>query len=158
MEVLGDGEGWKRKKLDVEDYLDFIDDRDLPLTVGQLREVISMHGFKKIEAPKAILMEMVSTMELMDLQRSSLLDGVSGDASLTLKEVKDDLKSLSWQDCHVTSVLTYGAGGTCQSSAGVSLKRRRARRKVGKVAIEDSVVSTTGTSIVAESTTVKSET
>ncbi|KAG6415408.1 hypothetical protein SASPL_122819 [Salvia splendens] len=144
MEVLGDGEGWKRKKLDVEDYLDFIDDRDLPLTVRQLRE--------------AILMEMVSTMELMDLQRSSLLDGVSGDASLTLKEVKDDLKSLSWQDCHVTSILTYGAGVASQSSAGVSLKRRRARRKVAKVAIEDSAASTTGTSIVAESTTVQSET
>ncbi|KAL1558551.1 hypothetical protein AAHA92_09001 [Salvia divinorum] len=29
MEALGDGESYKRKKLDVEHYLDFIDDRNL---------------------------------------------------------------------------------------------------------------------------------
>ncbi|XP_057782652.1 uncharacterized protein LOC131000653 [Salvia miltiorrhiza] len=157
MEVLGNGEGWTRKKLDVEDYLDLIDDRNLPLTVRQLREIISMHGFKKIEAPKGILKEMVATMELMDLHRSTLLDGVSGDACLTLKEVKDDLKSLKWQDCHVTSLLTYGAGSTSSSSTGDrTLKRKRQRRsgrKAVKLALDDSVVSTTGTTILAKSTT-----
>lgn len=107
-------------------------------------------------------MEMVASMELMDLHRSTLLDGASGDACLTLKVVKDDLKSLNWQDCHVTSLLTYGTAGTSPSTAGdrtVSLKRKRPRksgRKAVKVAVDDSVVSTTGTTIVAGSSTERS--
>lgn len=170
-----------------------------------------MHGFKKIEAPKArlnlsnpllilvlhllmlislcfplnffycflvlmllfdcydldliqsILNEMVTTMELMDLHRSTLLDGgVSGDACLTLEEVIKDLKSLDWQDCHVTSLLAYGTGGTAPSGAGdwiISLKRKRARRsgkKAVKGAVGNSVISTNGTTIVAGSTTERS--
>lgn len=166
MEALENGEGGRklaRRKLTVEEYLDFSDDRTLYLTVNQLRQIISMHGFKKIEAQKSILNEMVTTMELMDLHRSTLLDGgVSGDACLTLEEVINDLKSLDWQDCHVTSLLAYGAGGTAPSAGGertISLKRRRARRsgkKAVKGAVGNSVISTTGTTIVAGSTTERS--
>lgn len=105
----------------------------------------------------------------MDLHRSTLLDGgVSGDASLTPKEVITDLKSLNWQDCHVTSLITYGAAGTPPSStvdlAAFSLKRKKPRRsgKKGKklAAVEvdgdNSAVSTNGTIIVAGSTTERS--
>ncbi|KAH6766267.1 hypothetical protein C2S52_017250 [Perilla frutescens var. hirtella] len=158
MEALENGGGGRKmakKKLVVEDYLNLIDDRTLPLTVTQLRHIISMHGFKKIEAAKTILTEMVTSMELMDLHRSTLLDGgVSGDACLTLEEVINDLKSLNWQDCHVTSLLTYGAGGG--GDWDVSLKRKRSRRsgkKAAKVAVDNSVISTNGTTVVAGSTT-----
>lgn len=141
----------RRKLLVIEDYLHLIDNRNLPLTVSQLRQIIGMHGFKKIEAAKTVLTEMVTSMELMDLHRSTLLDGaVSGDACLTLEEVINDLKSLNWQDCHVTSILTYGAGGDWS----VSLKRKGSRRsgkkkrKAIKGAVDNSVISSNGPTVV----------
>lgn len=161
MEALENGGGRKvarRKLLVIEDYLHLIDNRNLPLTVSQLRQIIGMHGFKKIEAAKTVLTEMVTSMELMDLHRSTLLDGaVSGDACLTLEEVINDLKSLNWQDCHVTSILTYGAGVPAPSAGGdwsFSLKRKGSRRsgkkkrKAIKGAVDNSVISSNGPTVV----------
>lgn len=125
--------------------------------------MLILFGCYNLDLIQSILNEMVTTMELMDLHRSTLLDGgVSGDACLTLEEVINDLKSLDWQDCHVTSLLAYGAGGTAPSAGGertISLKRRRTRRsgkKAVKGAVGNSVISTTGTTVVAGSTTERS--
>ncbi|KAL0325672.1 UNVERIFIED_CONTAM: hypothetical protein Sradi_5136500 [Sesamum radiatum] len=96
----------KKGELAIEDYLDFVDDRSLNLTIPQLRQ--------------QLLVDMVTTMDLMDLRRSTLLDAsVSGDACFTLEEVINDLKDLDWQECHVTSLLTL-----CRRL----LLRRRQRR------------------------------
>ncbi|GFP84219.1 hypothetical protein PHJA_000565600 [Phtheirospermum japonicum] len=118
------------QKLAMEDYLDFIDNRALDLTSTQLRQIIGIHGFKKMKFQKNLSIEMISTMDLMDLRRSTLLDGgVSGDASFTLEEVIKDLKDLDWQECHVTSLLTQGAvappPAASSGSGAVSEKRKR---------------------------------
>ncbi|KAI3450557.1 hypothetical protein Pfo_007222 [Paulownia fortunei] len=163
MEIVEEGATMmakKKPKLAMEDYLDFIDNRNLHLTVSQLRQIIGMHGFKRMQTQKAILIDMVSTMDLMDLHRSTLLDGgVSGDACFTLKEVINDLKNLDWQECHVTSLLTQGAVVSAPSSASsggtVSVKRKRSKglgRKPVEVGVDHSVISA-GTIVAAGSTT-----
>ncbi|KAL3653217.1 hypothetical protein CASFOL_002898 [Castilleja foliolosa] len=119
-----------QKKLAMDDYLDFIDNRALDLTCTQLREIIGIHGFKKMKFQKNLSIEMISTMDLMDFRRSTLLNGgVSGDASLTLEEVIKDLKDLDWQECHVTSLLTQGAvappPAASSGSGAVSVKKKR---------------------------------
>ncbi|XP_011083765.1 uncharacterized protein LOC105166200 [Sesamum indicum] len=166
MEIVEEGAVMVAKKkgeLAIEDYLDFLDDRSLNLTIPQLRQIIGMHGFKRNETKKQLLVDMVTTMDLMDLHRSTLLDaGVSGDACFTLEEVINDLKHLDWQECHVTSLLTLGAVDSASSSsvasdATTSVKRKRPKRlrrkrtEVGAEA-EHSDIST-GTTVAAESTT-----
>lgn len=99
----------------------------------------------------------------MDLHRSMLPDvGVSGDARLTLEEVIDDLRSLNWQDCSVTSLLTYGAGITESAAAAAAagnenIKRKRKRSRSEGRTVEgadgNSVNSSSGTTIAAVSTT-----
>ncbi|KAL0438624.1 UNVERIFIED_CONTAM: hypothetical protein Slati_2345400 [Sesamum latifolium] len=149
MEIVEEGAvtvAKKKGELAIEDYLDFVDDRSLNLTIPQLRQ--------------QLLVDMVTTMDLMDLRRSTLLDaGVSGDACFTLDEVINDLKDLDWQECHVTSLLTLGAVGSASSSAAsdatASVKRKRPkrlRRKRTEVGAEHSDIST-GTTVAAESTT-----
>ncbi|KAL6506383.1 hypothetical protein OROGR_024564 [Orobanche gracilis] len=148
----------KHRKLAIEDYIDFINNRSLPLT-SKLGQIISMHGFKPKRFRKNLLMEMISTMDLMNLRRSTLLDdGVSGDACFTLKEVIQDLKDLDWQECHVTSILTQGTGVSASDSTGgdaVSVKRRKKKglgMKAIEVGIGNSAVSA-GTTVAAGSTT-----
>ncbi|KAL6510911.1 hypothetical protein OROGR_022035 [Orobanche gracilis] len=146
----------KHRKLSMEDYIDFIDNHTVPLTASKLRQIISMHGFKTIGFRKELLIEMISTMDLMNLRRSTLLDdGISGDACFTLKEVIQDLKDLDWHECHVTSILTQGTGVSVPDSTGVSVKRRK-KRGLGMKAVEvgngNSAVSA-GTTVAAGSTT-----
>ncbi|KAL6566752.1 hypothetical protein OROMI_015156 [Orobanche minor] len=149
----------KHRKLTMEDYIDFIDNRTLPLTSSKLGQIVGMHGYKTRRIRKNLLLEMISTMDLMNLRRSTLLDdGVSGDACFTLKEVIQDLKDLDWQECHVTSILTQGTGGSASDSTGVgavSVKRRKKKgleMKAVKVGIDNSAVSA-GTTVAAGSTT-----
>ncbi|KAL0360751.1 UNVERIFIED_CONTAM: hypothetical protein Sradi_3759600 [Sesamum radiatum] len=150
MEIVEEGAVMVAKKkgeLAIEDYLDFVDDRSLNLTIPQLRQ--------------QLLVDMVTTMDLMDLRRSTLRDAaVSGDACFTLEEVINDLKDLDWQECHVTSLLALGAVGSAScssatSDATASVKRKRPkrlRRKRTEVGAEQSDIST-GTTVAAESTT-----
>ncbi|PIN17497.1 hypothetical protein CDL12_09843 [Handroanthus impetiginosus] len=162
MEIVGGGTVVAKKKhrLTLEDYLGFINDRTLPLNVHQLRQIIGMHGFKRMTFQKSKLIEMVTTMDLMDLHRSTLQDGgVSGDACFNLEEVINDLKDLDWQECHVTSLVTQGAVVSASSAASsegtVSVKPKRRigrKRKPIEVEIDDSVIST-GTTVAAGSTT-----
>ncbi|KAK4429114.1 hypothetical protein Salat_1211600 [Sesamum alatum] len=149
MEIVEEGAAMVAKKkgeLAIEDYLDFVDDRSLNLTIPQLRQ--------------QLLVDMVTTMDLMELHRSTLLDaGVSGDACFTLEEVINDLKDLDWQECHVTSLLTFGAAVSASSStssdataSGKRKRRKSLRRKTTEVGAEHSDIST-GTTGAAESTT-----
>ncbi|KAL6566742.1 hypothetical protein OROMI_015146 [Orobanche minor] len=132
----------KHRKLAMEDYIDFIDNRTLSLTAS-----------KQSSACTNLLIEMISTMDLMNLRRSTLLDvGVSGDACFTLKEVIQDLKDLDWQECHVTSILTQGTGVSASDSTGVgavSVKRRK-KKGLGMKAVEVGI----GNSVVSAGTTV----
>ncbi|XP_073141369.1 uncharacterized protein [Henckelia pumila] len=164
--MMVNNETKKSKLLSVEDYLDFFDNRDaLHLTVNQLQQIISMHGFRKIKTQKRNLIDILSAMELSDLRRSTLLnDGVSGDARLGLEEVIDDLKHLDWKECHVTSLLTQGgeASATSNSTATscntLSVKRRGSKRRktsklseVGRLGA-DLPMSSPGTTVDAGST------
>ncbi|GER51081.1 S-adenosylmethionine:tRNAribosyltransferase-isomerase [Striga asiatica] len=91
------------------------------------------------------MVDMISTIDLMDLRRSTLLDGgLSGDTRLTLKEVIKDLKDLNWQECHITSLLTQGAA---VPESAVKRRKKPTKRRGG-----DSVISG-GTNTAAESTT-----
>ncbi|KZV35163.1 hypothetical protein F511_06869 [Dorcoceras hygrometricum] len=153
----------KSKLLSVEDYLDFFDNRDARhLTVNQLLQIIGMHGFRKIRIQKKILIDIVSTIELMELRRSTLLnDSVSGDAPLALEEVIDDLKHLDWKECHVTSLLNQGneasasATSTATSCNTVSVKRRGSKKrknsKKAKVR-QDLLIDSAATTLDAGST------
>ncbi|KAL6508806.1 hypothetical protein OROHE_021365 [Orobanche hederae] len=149
----------KHRKLAMEDYIDFIDNRTLSLTASKLGQIVGMHGYKTRRIRKNLLLEMISTMDLMNLRRSTLLDdGVSGDACFTLKEVIQDLKDLHWQECHVTSILTQGTGVSASDSTdvgAVSVKRRKKKglgMKAVEVGIGNSAVSA-GTTVAAGSTT-----
>ncbi|KAL8057591.1 hypothetical protein ABFX02_04G193500 [Erythranthe guttata] len=174
----------KLKKLTIDDYLDFIDGRTPHhhLTVPQLLQILSMHGYIKSSAQKSVLIDMITTMELMDLHRSTLLDGVvvSGDddAAFTMEEAIKDLRDLDWLECHVTSLLTQGGlasaaaaaaavsgkkAADCAVSAGttvaagsttVSVKPKKSKtKKASEVAVDDSAVFA-GTIVVAGGTTV----
>ncbi|EPS68217.1 hypothetical protein M569_06555 [Genlisea aurea] len=101
----------KRKKLTVEEYLDFKENRDTSITCDKLRQIVSMHGGCCVRGKvrKRNLLEIVSALELMDLCRSTLLDdAASGDAYLTETEIISDLDSLDWHERHNTSVLRIG--------------------------------------------------
>ncbi|XP_073290657.1 uncharacterized protein [Primulina huaijiensis] len=172
MEIDGVGammvnETKKSKQLSVEDYLDFFDNRDtLHLTVSQLQQIIGMHGFRKIITQKRNLIDIVSSMDLSDLRRSTLFNGsVSGDAPLALEEVIHDLKHLDWKECHVTSLLTQGAEASATSTSTststatscntVSVKRSGSkRRKTSKQAgvVPDLSINSPGTTVAAGST------
>ncbi|XP_075478833.1 uncharacterized protein LOC142519684 [Primulina tabacum] len=170
MEIDGVGammvnETKKSKLLSVEDYLDFFDNRDtLHLTVSQLQQIIGMHGFRKITTQKRNLIDIVSSMDLSDLRRSTLFNGsVSGDAPLALEEVIHDLKHLDWKECHVTSLLTQGAEASATSTSTstatscntVSVKRRGfKRRKTSKQAGvgPELSINSPGTTVAAGST------
>ncbi|KAL7153846.1 hypothetical protein ABFS83_04G196000 [Erythranthe nasuta] len=144
----------KLKKLTIDDYLDFIDGRTHHhhLTVPQLLQILSMHGYIKSSAQKSVLIDMITTMELMDLHRSTLLDGVvSGDddAAFTMEEAIKDLKDLDWLECHVTSLLTQGGVASAAAIEGRAVSGN-------KVAIDDCAVSA-GTTVAAGSATVSLE-
>ncbi|KAL6138582.1 hypothetical protein ACLB2K_063863 [Fragaria x ananassa] len=66
-------------KMSLEDYLLLIQSRStLHLTVTQLNQIISMHGFKKLHRiPKKGLSEAVSTLDLVEPSRSTLRDYIS---------------------------------------------------------------------------------
>ncbi|KAK6163316.1 hypothetical protein DH2020_000180 [Rehmannia glutinosa] len=137
----------KKPKLAMEDYLDFIDNRTLDLNATQLRQ--------------STLVDMVSTMDLMDLRRSTLLHGgVSGGAGFTLEEVINDLKDLDWNECHVTSLLTQSGGvvsaASAVSSGGTAAVKRKKAKGLKRKPIEvgaDQSVNSTGTTVAAGSTT-----
>ncbi|KAL0314743.1 UNVERIFIED_CONTAM: hypothetical protein Sangu_2318700 [Sesamum angustifolium] len=167
MEIVEEGAVMAAKKkgeLAIEDYLDFVDDRSLNLTIPSFVRcffVLILFGLTIMFSFQQLLVDMVTTMDLMDLRRSTLLDSsVSGDACFTLEEVINDLKDLDWQECHVTSLLTLCAVGSASSSAAASdatasVKRKRPkrlRRKRTEVGAEHSDIST-GTTVAAESTT-----
>ncbi|CAJ1978820.1 unnamed protein product [Sphenostylis stenocarpa] len=96
----------KNDKLSLEDYLHLLHSRQtLHLTMNQLNQVIRIHGFKKIHhAPKKVLVDAVESLDLLDMPRSTLSDGVSAFAAMALDEVVADLAELNWQECCVTSV------------------------------------------------------
>ncbi|WVZ03578.1 hypothetical protein V8G54_024384 [Vigna mungo] len=109
----------KKDKLWLDDYLHLLHSRQtLHLTINQLNQVIRIHGFKKIHhAPKVlfslklypkfllkVLVEAVESLDLIDVPRSTLRDGVSAFAAMALEDVLADLAELKWQECCETSV------------------------------------------------------
>ncbi|CAN4097040.1 unnamed protein product [Withania somnifera] len=97
----------KSQNLILEKYLDFVNsNKQLHLTVANLHQIISMHGFKKIKGQKKVLADAVNTIELMDLQRSTLQEEISSEACVSLDETVNDLTHLNWQECCVTSLQT----------------------------------------------------
>ncbi|KAJ4729668.1 Regulator of rDNA transcription protein [Melia azedarach] len=92
-------------KLSLEKYLDFvISHKQTDLKVGFLRQIINMHGFKRIEGPKSVVVDSVKAVDLMNPSRSTLRENISSAVSITLNDVMEDLKDLSWQECCVTSI------------------------------------------------------
>ncbi|GMH12119.1 hypothetical protein Nepgr_013960 [Nepenthes gracilis] len=101
----------KSTKLPLEKYLAFLHSRnDLCLTVADLNLILSLHGFKKIDEKKNLVVEAVNAIDqLMDPSRSTLNDNISSRAFMTLDEVIRDLARLKWQECSVTSMKTLNA-------------------------------------------------
>ncbi|XP_060211424.1 uncharacterized protein LOC132638628 isoform X3 [Lycium barbarum] len=96
-----------KKSISLENYLDFIDsNKRLHLTVGNLNDIISIHGFKKHKGQKNVLVDTVRSMDLMDLRRSTLQEEISSEAFVSLNEAIKDLTHLNWQECCVTSLQT----------------------------------------------------
>ncbi|CAK9133249.1 unnamed protein product [Ilex paraguariensis] len=139
----------------LEEYLDFIDSHNpRSLTINYLNQIIRMHGFKKIhQVQKSVVVDAVKTIDLMDPSRSTLqYDDVSSHAFLTLEEAKEDLATLNWQECCVTSLETinsvhyydrslnlnhlHGADASAASknSKAKPKKRKRARKSERSVA------------------------
>ncbi|GAB2285422.1 hypothetical protein Dimus_019873 [Dionaea muscipula] len=99
----------KATKLSLEKYLSFLQSRsNILLTVGELNQIISMHGFKKIKGKKVLLVEALNEMDHLAVPRprSTLHDCISSQAFLTLEDVIRDLTDLNWQECSVTSMKT----------------------------------------------------
>ncbi|XP_055801027.1 uncharacterized protein LOC129870317 [Solanum dulcamara] len=97
----------KSQKMTLEKYLDYIDsNKQFDLTIANLNEIISIHGFKKTKGQKKVLAEAVNTIELMDLRRSTLQEEISSEAFVSLDEAIKDLTHLNWQECCVTSLQT----------------------------------------------------
>uniref|UniRef100_A0A5B6YNT1 DUF7787 domain-containing protein n=2 Tax=Davidia involucrata TaxID=16924 RepID=A0A5B6YNT1_DAVIN len=68
-----------------------------------------MHGFVKLhKRPKKDLMEVLSTMKLLNPQRSTLDAKILpyGSWPTTVDQVNQDLDDLGWQECAVQSVET----------------------------------------------------
>ncbi|GAB2274733.1 hypothetical protein Dimus_009505 [Dionaea muscipula] len=109
----------KASKLSLEKYLSFINSPSTDsLTVPELNQIISMHGFKKIKAKKVILVEALNAIDhLADPSRSTLRDSISSLAFTQLDDVITDLTDLNWQECSITSMKTLNsAAGYGQST------------------------------------------
>ncbi|XP_016502400.1 uncharacterized protein LOC107820599 isoform X1 [Nicotiana tabacum] len=99
----------KKKKISLENYLDIIHSHKQldDLNIANLKEIISMHGFKKMGTTKNVLIEAVKTMELMDLSRSTLQEEISSEeAFVSVDEAIKHLTQLNWQECCVASLQT----------------------------------------------------
>ncbi|TMW94647.1 hypothetical protein EJD97_009971 [Solanum chilense] len=117
----------KSQKMTLEKYVDFIDSKkQSDLTIPNLNEIISIHGFKKSKRQKKVLADAVNTMELIDLRRSTLQEEISSEAFVTLDEAIKDLTNLNWQECCVTSLQTIcfsnGVNGSdhCQAKTNAT--------------------------------------
>ncbi|KAF3444026.1 hypothetical protein FNV43_RR13716 [Rhamnella rubrinervis] len=101
------------RKLSLEDYITFFiqSDSHFSLTVNQLNQIISMHGYKKIhKTPKKFLSDAVDKLRLMDPSRSTVeYNFISPIAFTSLEDVILDLKDLNWQECCVTSIETLSS-------------------------------------------------
>ncbi|EEF44554.1 uncharacterized protein LOC8285020 [Ricinus communis] len=113
------------QKIALEAYLEFLNSqKQINFTSKFLNEIISMHGFKKIQkSTKEVLKEAVDTIELVNLSRSTLSeDEVSSCAFMNLEEVIAALNDLNWQDCCITSIQTQtDPGGFNSKSAADGL-------------------------------------
>ncbi|KAM3382694.1 hypothetical protein P3S68_008269 [Capsicum galapagoense] len=117
----------KSQKMTLEKYLDFVgSNKQLDLTVANLNDIISIHGFKKTKGQKKVLADAVNTIELMDLRRSTLQEEISSEAFISLDEAINDLTRLNWQECCVTSLQTIcfsngvNNSGQCQARTNAS--------------------------------------
>ncbi|MQL80302.1 hypothetical protein Taro_012778 [Colocasia esculenta] len=101
---VGNGEGDRKEEssrsislgLSLENYMDFCDDplRRPDLVIDQLNHAEIMHTLE--------------AMELMQALRSTLDEGISRCASLTLDEVRRDIQAIGWQGCPLGSVQSMG--------------------------------------------------
>ncbi|XP_019232513.1 PREDICTED: stress protein DDR48 isoform X2 [Nicotiana attenuata] len=124
----------QKKKISLENYLDIIHSHKQldDLNIANLKEIISMHGFKKMETTKNVLIEAVKTMELMDLSRSTLQEEISSEeAVVSVDEAIKDLTQLNWQECCVASLQTicFSADGVVRDYSNHCHEKKKKKKK-----------------------------
>ncbi|KAF3339870.1 hypothetical protein FCM35_KLT15641 [Carex littledalei] len=136
-------ESFKLKQLKFEDYLSFIRDSDADnLTVYQLNQILSIHGFAKLNQTKEYIVNAVSLLDLIPPTRSTI-HANTGMAQLSschmsplhLMELKQDIRDIEWQECPIGSVVTVNCVALCtsddsisQDGTGVDMVRKRIER------------------------------
>ncbi|KAH7678619.1 hypothetical protein IHE45_06G008600 [Dioscorea alata] len=138
---MGESMVGAKPKLTFEEYAIFFDSMDRRfLSVDQLNQIVSMHGFARFRTKKAI-MASLRPLNLMPPWRSTIEDSMISpfDTALALDDIKEDIAAIGWQDCPVNSIITarsgeewvYETGPNSSSSAAVAaqgIKKRRTRK------------------------------
>ncbi|KAJ0980588.1 hypothetical protein J5N97_008843 [Dioscorea zingiberensis] len=102
----------EKPKLTMEEYSFFLETFDRRfLSVDQLNQIVSMHGFARFRTKKDILASL-RPLSLMLPRRSTIGDTRISPfaAMLSVDEIKEDIGAIGWQDCPVNSVLSTRSG------------------------------------------------
>nr|XP_018629967.1 uncharacterized protein LOC104107097 isoform X2 [Nicotiana tomentosiformis] len=136
----------QKKKISLENYLDIIHSHKQldDLNIANLKEIISMHGFKKMETTKNILIEAVKTMELLDLGRSTLQEEISSEAFVSVDEAIKDLTQLNWQECCVASLQTicFSADAVVRAYSNHCHEKKTKKKKTNNTSSASSMPNT----------------
>ncbi|XP_078151493.1 uncharacterized protein LOC144546805 isoform X2 [Carex rostrata] len=121
-------ESFKLKQLKFEDYLSFIRDSDADnLTVYQLNQILSIHGFVKLNHHSKYIINAVSSLDLIPPTRSTICanTGTTQRSScpmspLHLMELKQDIWDIEWQECPIGSVVAVNPVALCTCNDSIS--------------------------------------
>ncbi|KAI3965868.1 hypothetical protein MKX01_010825 [Papaver californicum] len=106
--------GVSRRSLSLEDYVDFFQNPQQHfLNKQHLNQVMSMHGFLKLEVPRTDLVEELKTFTLESPFRSTLKENISSPALINPDEIKKDLATLRWNEWSIDSIQIHRS---CQQS------------------------------------------
>ncbi|KAF6170944.1 hypothetical protein GIB67_014761 [Kingdonia uniflora] len=113
------------KTISFDDYMAFLDDPiNHDLTINHLNQILCMHGCMKLhKQPKIVILNALSSLDLTIPCHSTLYENIyAGDASLSIKEMGNDLGLLQWQECELQSVESFNStmviGESDQSGGG----------------------------------------
>ncbi|KAI3869528.1 hypothetical protein MKX03_000851 [Papaver bracteatum] len=101
------------KRLSIEDYVDFFQNpQHHYLNKQHLNQILNMHGYTKLNVPRADLVEELKTLTMESPFRSTLKEkNTSASASLlNPDEIKKDLATIRWNEWSIDSVQIHRSG------------------------------------------------
>ncbi|MCL7021740.1 hypothetical protein MKW94_025145 [Papaver nudicaule] len=105
--------GASKYSLSLENYVDFFQNPQQHfLNKKHLNQVMSMHGFLKLEVPRADIVEELKTLTLESPFRSTLKENITSSSAALLdpEEINKDLATLRWNEWSIDSIQIHRSG------------------------------------------------